>query len=347
MSATRVLWRRAASSSSSLPAAFPRPSPPSSRSLLFRPRPRPRQQQPRQLRFQSTEPPPSPPPPKRPTPSSSSSSSADAKSLSRLDRILARALRFLPRFLSARLRPALSGLRAAPASHVAAFLVLHEATAVAPLFGLAYAFHALDWAPTSFVLGPWAAWAEEGLRRNAARFRRRGWLGMGEKGENGAAGKEGEKQGKKNDDDDVEEGERRLEAQLGEEARREREREGRDGGGLRGWAARFRRKDGGDAAEPGASEGASLEPAVAAAPQATKDKKVTAAVWQKVKKAATLDNTDKGYKIGIQIAAAYTITKLLLVPRVALSLWLTPWLARGFVRARHSATNFVSRKKRT
>ncbi|OTA90225.1 hypothetical protein M434DRAFT_53384, partial [Hypoxylon sp. CO27-5] len=147
------------------------------------------------------------------------------------------------------LQPYLTRLRSAPFSHVAAFLVLHELTAIVPLFGLAYLFYTMDWVPTSWVLGPWAAWAEEGLRRYMRYFRKKGWFGLGDA--DGDAGKEGEE---------------KLEE----------------------------------------------------------------------RKAVTVDHTEKGYKIGIQIAAAYAITKMLLIPRIALSLWATPWLARGFVAARRS-----------
>ncbi|KAI0855977.1 hypothetical protein F4860DRAFT_494634 [Xylaria cubensis] len=45
---------------------------------------------------------------------------------------------------------------------------------------------------------------------------------------------------------------------------------------------------------------------------------------------------EKMQKILVQVAAAYAITKMLLVPRIALSLWLTPWLARGFVGFRQA-----------
>ncbi|KAI0551172.1 hypothetical protein F4679DRAFT_540643 [Xylaria curta] len=45
---------------------------------------------------------------------------------------------------------------------------------------------------------------------------------------------------------------------------------------------------------------------------------------------------EKMQKILVQVAAAYAITKMLLVPRIALSLWLTPWLAKGFVGFRQA-----------
>ncbi|KAI1376612.1 hypothetical protein F4677DRAFT_459756 [Hypoxylon crocopeplum] len=239
-------------------------------------------QPPRNCRLQSTKPP-------QPSPA------AEARKAQRADAILTRASRWVP----ARLRPYLARLRSAPLSHVAAFLVLHEITAIAPLFGLAWTFHRLDWVPTAWVAGPWAAWAEEGLRRYMRYFRRKGWFGLSE-------GEEGE------------DGEERLEVRLREEVEKEKEREGK------GWFGGWRRRDDG---VPRGSDGDALG-------DGGESKK--AAVWHKVKKAVTVDNTEKGYKIGIQIAAAYAITKMLLVPRIALSLWATPWLARGFVAVRRS-----------
>ncbi|KAI0100088.1 hypothetical protein GGR51DRAFT_533789 [Nemania sp. FL0031] len=248
----------------------------------------------RTRRFQSTNnssPPPSPPP---------------TQQTHRISRILTSASRFLPK----RLQTSLQNLRSAPLSHIGAFLVLHEITAILPIFGLTYAFYALDWVPTSWVLGPWAAWAEDGLKKYVPYFRKKHWFGLESKDGKGGA-----------------DGEEVLEDELREEARRELEREGRED--KKGWFAQLSRKrrdsdtkaDDSTSTEEGGSPGG---------------EKKTAAVWRKVKQAATADNTEKGYKIGIQIAAAYTITKLLLVPRIALSLWLTPWLARGFVGFRRA-----------
>lgn len=57
----------------------------------------------------------------------------------RIDRVLSR----LPKFL----HPYTNGLRSAPVSHVVAFLILHEITAVLPLLGLAGLFHYTEWLP--------------------------------------------------------------------------------------------------------------------------------------------------------------------------------------------------------
>ncbi|KAI0002296.1 hypothetical protein F4779DRAFT_134953 [Xylariaceae sp. FL0662B] len=303
----RVPWRQQALLN--IPRTPPRPIP----------HPRPLLQPPHRAvprRLQSTKTPPERPPsdvPSSPTPPSSSET---AKKAERATAILTRASRWLPSGSRARrfLEPYAAGLRSAPFSHVAAFLVLHELTAVLPLFGLAYLFHRLDWAPTGWVLGPWAAAAEEGLRKYAGYFRRKGLFGFRKGG--------GEGEG---------EGEEVLEGQLKEEIERQRQRQRRgrgesgdaEEGGARRWLGMWRREKGDGAVEEAASgEEGRLD-----------GETKTAAAWQKVKKAVTADNT-KGYKIGIQVAAAYTITKMLLVPRIALSLWATPWLARGFVAAR-------------
>ncbi|EMC93825.1 hypothetical protein BAUCODRAFT_48959, partial [Baudoinia panamericana UAMH 10762] len=102
---------------------------------------------------------------------------------SRLDRIVAR----LPRFL----RQYTSPLRNAPVSHITTFLVLHELTAIVPLFGLAAAFHYGNWLPRSVSEGEWAA---EGSKRFDRWLRKRGWISddspsaEGLSGEQGAAG---------------------------------------------------------------------------------------------------------------------------------------------------------------
>ncbi|KAI1327743.1 hypothetical protein F5Y16DRAFT_184711 [Xylariaceae sp. FL0255] len=263
----------------------------------------------RRRRFQSTNSSPNAPPPL--PPNSNASQNATAQT-TRLSKILSRAQRFLPK----RLHSSLSGLKSAPVSHIAAFLVLHEITAILPLIGLTSLFYYMDWVPTSWVLGPWAAWAEEAVRKYVPWFRKRGLFGL---------------KGKKGDD----EGEGALEDELKEETRREKERE--EKGGRRGWRAMFGRGKGegkGDEIPP--PEGL-VEEDKKQNSTADKDKSGKAsAVWSTVKKVVTVDHTEKGYKLGIQVAAAYTITKLLLIPRVALSLWMTPWLARSFVAFRRS-----------
>ncbi|OTA99914.1 hypothetical protein M426DRAFT_324725 [Hypoxylon sp. CI-4A] len=305
-SASTVFWRRQAPFLSTpflstlftpTTRAHPRTAPNPTTTLLrnhtsLRLRPRTQQQH----RHQSTKPPsPSDPAPSPPP------SSPEARQTQRADAILNRTSRWVPR----RLHPYLQRLRSAPFSHVAAFLVLHEATAIIPLFGLSYLFYSMDWVPTAWVLGPWAAWAEEGLSRYMRWFRKKGWFGLG-----GA---------------DAKEGEERLETRLKEEVEREKVKEKREG---RSWFAGWKtRKDEDDGAVALSSDGDG---------DAGAEKGKISTAWHKVKKVATVDNTEKGYKIGIQIAAAYAITKMLLILRIALSLWATPWLARSFVAARRS-----------
>lgn len=83
----------------------------------------------------------------------------------RFDRFIER----VPRFL----QPTVNGLRQAPLSHVAAFLVLHELTAIIPLFGLAGAFHYWRWLPPYFAEG---AWISAGVEKFGRYFRKKGWI---------------------------------------------------------------------------------------------------------------------------------------------------------------------------
>lgn len=87
-------------------------------------------------------------------------------SQSRIDRINAR----LPRFLQRYTLP----LRNAPITHITAFLVLHELTAVVPLFGLAATFHYAEWLPP--IVSEWH-WVSDGVEKFGNYFRRKGWLG--------------------------------------------------------------------------------------------------------------------------------------------------------------------------
>lgn len=75
-------------------------------------------------RFQSTNPPTNP---------------NTAKTQARADKVLNHVPRFLRRYTD--------GLRNAPVTHVVAFLILHELTAIIPLIGLASYFHYANWLP--------------------------------------------------------------------------------------------------------------------------------------------------------------------------------------------------------
>ncbi|KAL4972103.1 hypothetical protein BDW66DRAFT_12503 [Aspergillus desertorum] len=74
----------------------------------------------------------------------------------------------LPPFLRSYTTPLLG----APATHVTSFLILHEITAVGPLFGLVAVFHYGNWLPdfTSY------SGFEEGTRRFTRWLRKKGWV---------------------------------------------------------------------------------------------------------------------------------------------------------------------------
>ena len=101
----------------------------------------------------------------KPEPPSGPKPDKQAAVRSRLDRFV----EHTPRFL----RPTVTGLRQAPFSHVAAFFILHELTAVIPLFGLAGAFHYFHWLPPYFAEG---AWISAGVEKFGRYFRTKGWI---------------------------------------------------------------------------------------------------------------------------------------------------------------------------
>ncbi|KAI9370741.1 hypothetical protein BJX61DRAFT_514257 [Aspergillus egyptiacus] len=74
----------------------------------------------------------------------------------------------LPSFLRAYTTPLLS----APATHITSFLILHEITAVVPLFSLVAAFHYGNWLPdlTSY------SGFQDGIRRFGRWLRKKGWV---------------------------------------------------------------------------------------------------------------------------------------------------------------------------
>lgn len=145
-------------------------------------------------------------------------------------------------------------LRDAPLSHVVAFLVLHEITAVAPLLGLFGLFHyCTDAVPLGYMMEHYGAYVREGTARFERYFRRKGWFGFG--------------QGEGEGEDD--EAGRRLRAEKG------------DDGVLDRWAS-----------------------------------------------------SDEKYKVVVEVALAYAITKALLPVRIMASLWATPWFAGVMGRVR-------------
>lgn len=62
----------------------------------------------------------------------------------------------------------------APLTHISAFLLLHEATAVLPLFGLAATFHYTDWLPSYVSEGKWV---KDSMNKFGNYFKKKGWLG--------------------------------------------------------------------------------------------------------------------------------------------------------------------------
>lgn len=84
---------------------------------------------------------------------------------SRISRLESR----LPRFLSRFITP----LRNAPISHITAFLVLHEITAILPLVALAGVFHYTHWLPPFISEGKWIS---DGVEKFGRYFRRKGWI---------------------------------------------------------------------------------------------------------------------------------------------------------------------------
>ena len=95
--------------------------------------------------------------------------STQAPPASRIARLESR----LPAFLRRYTLP----LRSAPVSHITAFLLLHEITAITPLFGLAATFHYFDWLPPWIAEG---AMVKSGVEKFGKYMRRKGWIDDGE-----------------------------------------------------------------------------------------------------------------------------------------------------------------------
>lgn len=88
-----------------------------------------------------------------------------AKETSKLARIESRTPRFLRKYLTP--------LRNAPISHISAFLILHELTAIAPLFALTALFHYTNWLPP--FISEWK-WFSDGVTKFGNYLRKKGWL---------------------------------------------------------------------------------------------------------------------------------------------------------------------------
>ena len=94
------------------------------------------------------------------------------KARARIERITSR----LPKFLRGYTTPLLN----APLTHISAFLLLHELTAVVPLFALAGTFHYAQWLPSFLGEGKWVA---DGVDKFGRYFSKKGWLEKEREGE--------------------------------------------------------------------------------------------------------------------------------------------------------------------
>ncbi|GKT58330.1 hypothetical protein ColTof4_12260 [Colletotrichum tofieldiae] len=183
-------------------------------------------------------------------PSPSSSSSSTSRAAQRLlDRVPLRFQKYT------------TGLRKAPLSHIIAFLVLHEITAVVPLLGLFGLFHYTNFSPLEYVTGHWAGYVRDGVGMAERYFSRKGWFGF-EAGDRGTMTGEMDKSG--------------------------------------------------DHETKGSAEGSG---------QNTHE---LLERWQQ----------DGKYKVVVEVAMAWAITKALLPARIVVSVWGTPWFAGVMGRAR-------------
>jgi hypothetical protein len=193
----------------------------------------------------------------------------------RVDRIVSRLPRPLRRYTN--------GLRNAPLSHVVAFLVLHEITAIVPLLGLWGVFHYTDYIPLSYVTRHWGLQVRDGVARAERYFRRKGWFGFG-------------------DDVDEQSPGREL-TSTGTETEEVKRRWARTEGPVTG-EANF-----------------SYTQSTAEASRATEE---VLERWA----------SDGKYRVVVEVALAWAITKALLPVRIVFSVWATPWAAGAMGRAR-------------
>ncbi|RMY94387.1 hypothetical protein D0861_01376 [Hortaea werneckii] len=110
--------------------------------------------------------------------------SSSREPVSRVARVESKLPRFLQRFVTP--------LRHAPVSHVVAFLILHEITAIVPLIALAGTFHYTHWLPPFISEGKWIS---DGVEKFGRYFRRKGWITDAQEAE-AEAEVEGDKKGK-------------------------------------------------------------------------------------------------------------------------------------------------------
>lgn len=173
--------------------------------------------------------------------------SSSTSTSSRVDRITSKLPRSLQRYTA--------GLRDAPVSHVVSFLILHELTAVVPLFALFGLFHYTSFAPTTYMTTHFGSYVDSGIARFERYFARKGWFGFGREADTLGEGP------------------------VGKDA-------------------------------SGAEKAAHAEQVI------------------------TRSAADDKYRMLVNVALAYAITKAALPIRIIGSVWVTPWFARILVRAR-------------
>lgn len=165
---------------------------------------------------------------------------------SRIDRFTSK----LPR----RLQKYTTGLRNAPVSHVVSFLILHEITAIVPLFALLGVFHYTDYVPVSWMTEHFGTYVQGGVARFERYFARKGWFGFSR--------------------DDLD-------------------------------------------SDPSSSVGAR------SGSKEQTDEAMT-----------RFQSGDQKYRILVEVALAYAVTKALLPVRIIFSVWATPWFAGTLMRVR-------------
>jgi hypothetical protein len=142
-------------------------------------------------------------------------------------------------------------------SHIVAFLILHEITAIVPVLGLWAVFHYTEYVPLGYVTRHWGAYVRDGVGKAERYFVRRGWFGFSK--------------------DDLGDGE----AETG------------IGVGLKSTSTETE----------------------------TEDMLVR---WA----------SDDKYRVVVEVALAWAITKALLPVRIVASVWATPWFAGVMLRTR-------------
>lgn len=173
--------------------------------------------------------------------------STEASRISRLDRLTSKLPKSLQKYTN--------GLRNAPVSHVVSFMILHEITAIVPLFGLFSLFHYTNYIPISYVTDHFGESLQGGIERYERYFKRKGLFGFGQ------------------EDNDY--------THVSETT----------------------------------DENAHVEDVVQR--------------WH---------NGEQKYKILVEVALAYAITKALLPIRIIGSVWATPWFANLLARAKSRLT---------